>query len=689
MAERLLIDAHYDDEIRIAVIDDEGKLSNFEAEYINKRTIKGNIYIARVMRIEPSLQAAFIDYGDDKHGFLPFSEIQHSYFKNVNKSKDIVDDQNKNNLKIQDVIKHNQILLVQAIREKRGNKCAAFSTYISLVGRYCVLLSNEYGKSGGISKKIETSEKDRLRDIVQSFDVPEGLGIIIRTAGENRRKQEIKRDYDYLMRLWNDINTKRESIKDPCLIYEEGNIIKRTIRDIYKRTMENIVIHGQEAYKEARTFMKLFTPSHVKKIELYKEGDIPIFNRYGVEEKIREIIDTTVFLPSGGSIVINTTEALTSIDVNSGKTKQDKDIDTTALRTNLEASIEIARQIKLRDIGGLIVIDFIDMIDPKSILKVEKKFKDVTKEDSSNIQIGKISQFGLLELSRQRLRPSLSDSNFVVCPHCGGSGRIISNESVGMSIIRQIENFVIMENARSIVVEVSDGVDLFILNNKRKTLIDIENKYQTSIEIQRNASFKPDQCNIIITEYKDDNTLNIDNNNNKNTNNNIIEESKKNSKSQNGSDDIIVDKNKIHPISATSKKNVHKKKNNNNNKKNDIIIVDTKDIIIENIDDNREGTQLLKKHNNNQKIRPHNKNNTIKQEKKKYEDNTSPSTLSKDTKNNKPHKNTNNNKKRNIHNENKQNLNIPPIIQNNDMPKHEEIIEEKPEKKSWFKKIFS
>ena len=498
MAEKLLIDAHYNEETRIAIIDEDGKLTNFETESFDKKQIKGNVYIAKVARIEPSLQAAFIDYGSDKNGFLPFSEILPSYF-NIKNSND----QDAKNYKIQDVIKQNQTFVVQAIREKRGNKCAAFSTYISLPARYCVLVSNTNGKSGGISKKINDSDKERLREIVSELSVPEGMGIIIRTAGENRKKQEIKRDFDYLVRLWNDIKSKGESIKVPSLISEEGNIIKRTIRDLYKRTMDGIIVSGSSAYKEARTFMKMFTPSHVRKIELYKEEDIPLFHKYNVEEKIKSMFDTTVYLPSGGSIVINTTEALTAIDVNSGKTKQEKDIDTTALRTNLEAAAEIVRQMKLRDVGGLIVIDFIDMTEQNSVLKVEKKFKDCVKEDYSNIQVGRISQFGLLELSRQRQRPSLSDSTFIVCPHCCGSGKILSDETTGMSVLRQIEGYVISENAKSVIAEVASGVDLFILNSKRRLLIDIEEKYGVSIEILRNNALKSFECSIIVKEFKE------------------------------------------------------------------------------------------------------------------------------------------------------------------------------------------
>jgi ribonuclease E len=499
MGSKLLIDAHYPGEIRIAILAEDGTVTNFETEYADRKLIKGNIYLAKVIRVESSIQAAFVDYGDEKHGFLPFVEITPDFYQKSSKS---VDSEEQVDYKIQDVIHCGQIIPIQAIRETRGNKCAAFSTFLSLPGKYCVLVSNSDGKSGGISKKINVSDKDRLREIIASLEVPEGLGVIIRTAGEKRSPQEIKRDFEYLLRLWNEIKEKANSSYEPILIYEEGNIIKRTIRDLYQRTMDKIMVHGVEAYKEAKGFMKLFTPSHCRKVVLYKDGQNPLFCKYNVEEKIRKILDTTVDLPSGGSIIINTTEALTAIDVNSGKMKTEKSLDTTAIKTNLEAASEIARQIQLRDIAGLIVIDFIDMVDQSSSLKVEKKFKECVSSDYSNIQVGKISQFGLLEVSRQRLRQSLSDKNFVTCKHCNGAGRILSDETVGMSIIRQIEGFLVDANAKSIVVEVANGMDLFILNNKRNILVSLEKQYDVFIEIIRNLSLSASDCKIIIKEFR-------------------------------------------------------------------------------------------------------------------------------------------------------------------------------------------
>lgn len=506
MADKLLIDAHYSGETRIAIISEDGVVNNFETEYSDRKLVKGNIYLATVSRIEPSLQAAFIDYGDEKHGFLPFAEIQQECYKKGT-VQDTEDGEEKKIYKIQDAISHNQVILVQAIREKRGNKCAAFSTFISIPGKYCVLVSNPNGRSGGVSRKIDAADKDRLREIISSLDIPEGLGVIIRTAGENRTKQEIKRDFEYLLRLWNEIQEKVKTCESPTLIHEEGNIIKRTIRDLYQRTMDKIIVQGQDAYKEAKTFMKIFTPSHCRKIELYNDAQIPIFYKYGVEEKLGKILDTTVILASGGSIVINSTEALTAIDVNSGKNKHENNIDNTALKTNLEAAVEIARQIKLRDIAGLIVIDFIDMLDRSFISKVEKKFKDAMRDDYSNTQIGKISQFGLLEISRQRLRQSLSDTNYIVCKHCNGAGKILSDETVGMSVIRQIDGYLVDSNAKSVIVEVANGVDLFILNKKRQQLIEIEKNYDVSIEVIRNSLLQSSSCEILIKEFKSANPI--------------------------------------------------------------------------------------------------------------------------------------------------------------------------------------
>jgi ribonuclease E len=515
MAGKLLIDAHYSDETRIAIVGEDGKLSNFEVEQCDRKPIKGNIYLAKIVRVEPAIQAAFIDYGDDKHGFLPLSEIHYDYFnKNVRKavedgenneeiSDGEVEKPRKRAFKIQEVISQKQIILVQAEKEVRGNKCAFFSTFISIPGRYCILMPNPIkGKSNSISKKIDSVEKERLREIIESLNVPNGMSCIVRTAGENKTKQEIKRDFEYLCRLWDKIRDKVTSSIAPTLIYEEGNIIKRSIRDLYQGTMEKIIIQGKNAHKEAKAFMKSFTPSHVKKIELYDSVSVPIFHKYGVEDKVNKILEPVVSLPSGGSIVINTTEALTAIDVNSGRLKNERNIEGTALKTNLEATIEIARQIKLRDLAGIIVIDFIDMEERVSNIKVEKRFREVMKIDHSNTQIGRLSQFGLMELSRQRLRTSFVESNFVRCKHCDGLGKILSDDASALLVIRKVESFLVDKKAKSVLVETAAGIDLFILNHKKKLISEVEETYSVKIEIVGNSIINRADCKIVVKEYK-------------------------------------------------------------------------------------------------------------------------------------------------------------------------------------------
>ena len=517
MSGKLLIDAHYNDETRIAIIGEDGRLENFEAEYSRKRPIKGNIYLAKIIRIEPSIQAAFIDYGGEKNGFLPLTEIHYDYFnKNILKALEAekaeensdtaesVDNKThqKHQFKIQEVISTKQVVLVQAEKEIRGNKCAFFTTFITLPGKYCVLIPNpQKGKGNFVSKRIEYSEQERLKKIVESLSIPEGMNCIVRTAGEKRTKQEIKRDMEYLCRLWNEIRDKTTNSVAPTLVHEEGNIIKRTIRDLYQRTMDKIIVQGKDAYKEARAFMKTYTPAHVKKIELYDDTEAPLFHKFNIEDKIDNILEPTVSLPSGGTIVINTTEALTAIDVNSGKSKHERDIEVTAFKTNLEAAKEIGRQIKLRDIGGIIVIDFIDMVERRNQERIEKAMRDAMKKDYSNIQFGKLSQFGLMEISRQRLRTSLADATFIQCSHCAGSGKILANETIALSVIRKIENFLVKRIAKSVIVDVAPGVDLFILNRKRNLIIDMEKNYDVSIEVVRNKMMSATDCKILVKEY--------------------------------------------------------------------------------------------------------------------------------------------------------------------------------------------
>lgn len=560
MAKKMLIDATHDEEVRVAIVDGN-RLEEFDSETSTKRQIKGNIYLAKVIRIEPSLQAAFVEFGGNRHGFLPFGEIHPDYFripvsdrtaleaeakpvettptsdtatgekgktkkaKPKPKSKgakasaitedasavlqeasesiqphpddsgdsgiDLVDEDElprrvrNYHYKIQEVIKRRQIMLIQVVKEERGNKGAALTTYLSLPGRYCVLMPNAGHRGGGISRKIsDGTDRRRLRDILKELEIPDGMSLIVRTAGQERNKLEIRRDFDYLLRLWEEIRETTLKATAPELIYAEGDLIKRSIRDVYNRDIDQILVEGDEAYKTAKAFMKALIPSHTKRVQPYKDP-IPLFHRHKVEEQIDAMMNPTAKLPSGGSIVINLTEALVAIDVNSGRSTRERHIDETALKTNLEAADEIGRQMRLRDLAGLVVIDFIDMSEQKHIQAVEKRLKEATCRDRARIQLGHISQFGLLELSRQRLRPSLLETNSSPCSHCRGTGFVRSIESMSLLVLRAIEHEGIEGRSAEIVVTVPTGVDLYLLNQKRSSLTAVETRYQMHVIIAR------------------------------------------------------------------------------------------------------------------------------------------------------------------------------------------------------------
>lgn len=540
MVKKMLIDAAHKEEVRVAILDG-ARLDDFEGETSSKKQLKGNIYLAKVIRIEPSLQAAFVEFGNNRHGFLPFAEIHPDYYRIpvgdrtaqdtvpledvlpsadvetatalesvlpqihepeqptelvVDESLDLSDDEDgvimrpkPYKYKIQEVVKRRQIMLIQVVKEERGNKGAALTTYLSLPGRYCVLMPNAGHRSGGISRKIaDVKDRQRLRKILNELNIPEGMSLIVRTAGQERNKLEIRRDFEYLLRLWNEIREATLTSIAPILIYAEGDLIKRAIRDGYNKDIDQILIEGEEAYKSAKNFMKTLMPSHAKKVQAYRDTSMPLFQRHQVEPQIDAIMNPVATLPSGGSIVINPTEALVAIDVNSGKSTRERHIDDTALKTNLEAADEVARQMRLRDLGGLIVVDFIDMNDPKHILAVEKRLRDAVKRDRARIQIGRISQFGLLELSRQRLRPSIIEANMMPCSHCHGTGLVRSLESMALYVLRAIESEGIAGRSAEIVVTMPPGVDLYILNQKRATLINLEQRYKMSVIIQRDES---------------------------------------------------------------------------------------------------------------------------------------------------------------------------------------------------------
>ncbi|WP_425062568.1 Rne/Rng family ribonuclease [Pyruvatibacter mobilis] len=663
MGKKMLIDAAHREETRVAIVSGN-RVENFDFESEAKRPLRGNIYLAKVTRVEPSLQAAFIEYGGNRHGFLAFSEIHPDYYQipvadrerllaeeaaeaeayddddvdlddedddDIEAAADSDDDDSdddeddtgeaydiglnafdadaegdaeddtdevseddpENDLgdvtaeaddasddatsddegpsgsiaasaaeaesiseevetdadddaldddddseddagdgdeeakadgkdrsdnrrgkgrgrgrgrsngrgrdgrrgggdrrpsrrsasrhyKIQEVIKRRQILLVQVVKEERGNKGAALTTYLSLAGRYCVLMPNT-ARGGGISRKItNASDRRRLKEAMSEMDVSEGMGLIVRTAGANRTKVEIKRDFDYLLRLWENIRDLTLKSSAPCLIYEEGDLIKRSIRDQYTKDIDEIIVDGDQAYKDAKDFMRMLMPSHAKNVKRYKEREA-LLQRYGVQGELDSLLEPTVTLKSGGYIVINPTEALVSIDVNSGKSTKEHNIEATALSTNMEAAEEIARQLRLRDMAGLIVIDFIDMDEPRNNRAVERKLKDSLKQDRARIQVGRISSFGLLEMSRQRMRSGVLEGSTEVCPHCKGTGMIRSTESAALQVLRAVEAEALKGRAKALDVMVPVEIAVFILNQKRTSLLDIEKRCRVSI----------------------------------------------------------------------------------------------------------------------------------------------------------------------------------------------------------------
>ncbi|MFL5270171.1 MAG: Rne/Rng family ribonuclease [Stellaceae bacterium] len=668
MAKRMLIDATHPEETRVVVLNGN-RLEEFDFESSTKKQVKGNIYLAKVTRVEPSLQASFVDYGNHRHGFLAFSEIHPDYYKipvgdreqsdvelppeeaesqeseseiadvtgsslasslpepvpvsavaesseeepvepeipeqshiaadeaepvaqpgdkedgptetatggaavellwdDVSRGPEIVpvpaelmpepemaaaaslapeasitssaefgalpaepsaaleeaepstdasgetdlDGENAEavetlggdefeeaehqrsrtfrHYKIQEVIKRRQIMLVQVTKEERGNKGAALTTYLSLAGRYCVLMPNT-GRGGGVSRKITSiSDRRRLKDILEELEIPEGMGVIVRTAGAERSKAEIKRDYEYLLRLWNEIRDLTLRSTAPALIYEEGDLIKRSIRDLYTRDIDEVLVEGEEGYRTAKAFMKMLMPSHAKRVQPYRDPQIGLFHRFQVESQIDAIHSPVVQLRSGGYVVINQTEALVAIDVNSGRSTRERNIEETAARTNLEAAEEIARQLRLRDLAGLIVIDFIDMEEHRNQSAVERRLKDALKSDRARIQVGRISAFGLLEMSRQRLRPSLVETSTQPCPHCGGTGSIRSTESTALYVLRSIEEEGIRRRSAEISVHVPTTVALYILNQKRDSLVQLESRYAIRVMIARDDALIP------------------------------------------------------------------------------------------------------------------------------------------------------------------------------------------------------
>ena len=641
MPNKMLIDASHPEETRV-VVTRGNRIEEFDFESQDKKQLRGNIYLARVTRVEPSLQAAFVEYGGNRHGFLAFSEIHPDYYQipvadrqallraeaeaaendddddsegeerserggnrnrrrrrgrnrprdektaskgdgeaNGDNDEDSADDaaaesspiaesetQESDSLnqesgnddaaspdgdkptlaaaieadvvsetveldteesevrgvidevplragddhevesvgaedaldevrtrrkpmrrhyKIQEVIKRRQILLVQVVKEERGNKGAALTTYLSLAGRYSVLMPNT-ARGGGISRKITSAQdRKRLKDVMKDLEVPQGMGVILRTAGENRTKAEIKRDYEYLMRLWENVRNLTLASTAPALVYEEGSLIKRSVRDLYNKDIEEILVAGEDGYREAKDFMRMLMPSHAKMVQPYRDTS-PIFARNGIEAQLDRMVQPQVTLKSGGYIIINQTEALVSIDVNSGRSTREHSIEDTALQTNLEAADEVARQLRLRDLAGLIVIDFIDMEEHRNNRAVEKKLKDCLKNDRARIQVGRISHFGLLEMSRQRIRASVLESTMKPCPHCGGTGHIRSDSSIALLVVRGIEDFLLKDHRHNIIVKTPAATALYVLNHKRSTLVELETRFGLTITIEADDS---------------------------------------------------------------------------------------------------------------------------------------------------------------------------------------------------------
>ncbi len=508
MSVRLLIDAAHKEQVRMAVIDGN-RLDEYDQVITDKAPIKGNIYLGKITRVEASLQAAFVDYGSNRHGFLSFAEIHPDYYKipiadkeallaeeemaiddyeddeefdtdgeeNDSRRANNDDDQRarrkhysqmRNRYKIQEVIKKGQIVLVQAVKEERGLKGAALTTYISIAGRYCVLMPNTT-RGGGVSRKIQNvKDRRRLRDIVANLDVPKGMGVILRTAGAERSESDIQRDFDYVSNLWDEIRELILAAHAPALINQESNLVKRAIRDYYRSDIDEIIVEGEEAYEQAYSTLKALIPSHIKKIRLYENPDkIPSFTYYGVEKQIVDMTNNQVQLKGGGFIVINQTEALVAIDINSGRATRERHIEETAFKTNAEAAEEVARQIRLRDLAGLIVVDFIDMLDKSNIRKIENRLRDCLKRDRARIQVGYISGFGLLEMSRQRLRQSMVESMGTRCLHCHGTGITISLETVCMNLIREVQNVAGYYGAGEIKIQTGTELTAYLLSNYR------------------------------------------------------------------------------------------------------------------------------------------------------------------------------------------------------------------------------
>ncbi len=482
---RMLFNATQAEELRVAIVDGQ-KLIDLDIESANKEQRKSNIYKAVITRIEPSLEAAFVDYGAERHGFLPFKEVSRSYFQ---------PDLEPGRARIQDALKVGQELIVQVEKDERGNKGAALTTYVSLAGRYLVLMPNN-PRGGGVSRRIEGEDRQELREVMDQLDIPGGMSLIARTAGIGRSTEELQWDLNYLLQLWTAIDGAAKSQNGAFLIYQESSLVIRAIRDYFHAEIGEILIDTDDIFEQAQQFMSHVMPGNVARVKRYHD-DVPLFSRFQIEHQIESAYSRQVTLPSGGAVVIDHTEALVSVDVNSGRSTKGADIEETALRTNLEAADEIARQLRLRDLGGLIVIDFIDMESTKSQREVENRLRDALHFDRARVQTGKISRFGLLELSRQRLRPALAETSYITCPRCTGTGHIRSTESAALHTLRILEEEAMKENTGALHVQVPVDVGTFLLNEKRVDIARIEMRHRVNLLIIPNRHLETPQHEII------------------------------------------------------------------------------------------------------------------------------------------------------------------------------------------------
>jgi ribonuclease E len=495
---RILINATQQEEIRVAMVDGQ-YLYDLDIEHPFRAQKKANIYKGIITRVEPSLEAAFVNYGADRHGFLPFKEISREYYTKTNKKG--ADKKTGSRPSISDVIKEGQEVLLQVDKEERGNKGAALTTQISLAGRYLVLMPNN-PRAGGVSRRIEGDDRNKIREILDQLDLDDGMGAIVRTAGVGRELEELSWDMDYLKTLWAAIKDANEKVKAPALLYQESNVIIRTLRDYFRNDVGEIIIDNERVYQQAHDFINAVMPHNLNKLKHYTDT-VPLFSRYQVEHQIESAFHREVTLPSGGAIVIDHTEALTSIDVNSARATKGRSIEETALNNNLEAADEVARQLRLRDLGGLVVIDFIDMQPNKNQRAVERQLRDALKVDRARVQISRISRFGLLEMSRQRLRPSLGESSQIVCPRCSGQGTIRGIESMALSILRLMEEEAMKDGTVEVVAQTPVKVATFILNEKRKTLTEIQARHNLQMTVLPNPELDTPHYEIIRRKEDD------------------------------------------------------------------------------------------------------------------------------------------------------------------------------------------